>query len=219
MQLKILISIVAAVGGLAALDAAQSVSLAAGPSGTPGLWQPITIPALNGGDPAVADGDTIQSIMADPVNPGVFYAAAGNNDGRHIKWLRTIDFGDTWTLRNDTAMNGNPWGFSIDPNPNRAPVTLPTLYSPAGYGSFGAWKSTDGASTWTRLTGADAAFGPYNPTSITSPCCPTTHRGMYWRPTTTVSRIKPMVVSANPGMAAQPGSFIHHRRASAPRTT
>jgi hypothetical protein len=27
----------------------------------------------------------------------------------------------------------------------------------------GAWKSTDGASTWTRLTGADTAYSTYNP--------------------------------------------------------
>jgi hypothetical protein len=136
---------------------------AGGPSGTPGVWQPITIAQLNGGNPAVQDGDVIQSIMADPAVPGAFYLGAGNNDGRAIKWLRSVDFGDTWQLRNDTTMRGSPWGFSIDPNPLRAAGTLPTLYSPAGYGSFGAWKSTDGAQTWTRLAGADTAFGPYNP--------------------------------------------------------
>lgn len=146
--------------------AAASDAVAAGPSGTPGVWQPLTIAQLNGGD-AGAVGDYIQSIRADPVNPGTFYLAAGNNDGRKIKWLRTTDFGDSWELRNDTDMNGNPWGFSIDPNPNRNPATLPTLYSPAGYGSVGAWKSTDGAATWTRLTGADTAFGPYNPFGAT----------------------------------------------------
>ncbi|MEO8672475.1 MAG: hypothetical protein ABI411_14250 [Tahibacter sp.] len=151
----------------AAIVAASVPSVEASPGGTPGIWQPITLVALNGGDPAIANGDTIQSIVADPVNPGVFYAAAGNNDGRKIKWLRTTDFGDTWIVRNETAMNGSPWGFSIDPNPARAPGTLPTLYSPAGYGSLGAWKSTDGALTWTRLAGADTAFGPYNPYGAT----------------------------------------------------
>lgn len=141
---------------------AASVSAAnrGGPTGTPGEWQPIAVPVL-------VAGDTIQSIMADPANPGVFYAAAGNNDGRAIKWIRSTDFGDSWQLRNSTAMNGNPWGFSIDPNPARAPETLPTLYSPAGYGSVGAWKSIDGAQTWTRLAGADTAFGPYNPFGAT----------------------------------------------------
>src|SRR4051794_35654746 len=86
-------------------------------SGTPGVWEPITIAQLNGGD-ATATGDYIQSIMADPVNPGTFYLAAGNNDGRNITWLRTTNFGDSWAVRNNTDMRGNPWGFSIDPNPN-----------------------------------------------------------------------------------------------------
>jgi len=126
------------------------------PSGNPGVWEALNVPTL-------AAGDHIQSVMADPVNPGHYYIAAGNNDGRAIKWWRTTDFGDTWTLRNDTTMHGNPWGFSIDTNTNRNPATPPTLYSPAGYGDTGAWKSTDGAATWTRLAGADAAFGPYNP--------------------------------------------------------
>ena len=141
-------------------------SALAGPSGTPGVWQAITINDLNGGDPTLA-GDYIQSILADPANPGVFYLGAGNNDGRKIKWLRTSDFGDSWELRNSTDMNGSPWGFSIDPNPNRVSSNLPTLYSPAGYGSFGVWKSIDGALTWTRMTGADTAFGPYNPFGAT----------------------------------------------------
>ena len=134
-------------------DGAQSGS---GPSGMAGVWEKLTVPSL-------AAGDHVQSVMADPANPGHYYIAGGNNDGRKIKWWRTTDFGDTWVLRNDMAMNGNPWGFSIDPNPDRDPATPPTLYSPAGYGSTGAWKSTDGAATWTRLAGADAAFGPFNP--------------------------------------------------------
>jgi len=133
------------------------------PSGTPGVWQPITLAALNGGDAGVENGDTIQSVIADPVNPGTFYVGAGNNDGRAIIWLRTTDFGDSWQLRDHATMHGNPWGFSIDPNPSRDPGTLPTLYSPAGYGSFGVWKSTDGAASWQRMPGADTAFAPYNP--------------------------------------------------------
>lgn len=145
------------------LSPSLPVLLAVAALGPPGTWQPLTLPQLNGGNGAIENGDLIQSIMADPAQPGAFYLASGNNDGRRIKWLRTTDFGDTWTLRNDTAMGGNPWGFSIDPNPNRAPGSFPTLYSPAGYGSLGAWKSTDGAATWTRLAGADAAFAPFNP--------------------------------------------------------
>lgn len=129
-----------------------------GPTGAVGVWENISASI-----PGMAAGDWIQSVVDDPANPGHFYTATGNNDGRRIKWYRTTNFGDTWELRNNTAMGGNPWGFSIDPNPNRNPAALPTLFSPAGYGDDGAWKSTDGAATWTRLPGADAAFGPYNP--------------------------------------------------------
>ncbi len=152
---------------LTALLGSGALPLAAAPngspSGTPGIWQPIALAALNGGDAGVENGDTIQSVIADPVNPGTFYLGAGNNDGRAITWLRTTDFGDSWELRDHATMHGNPWGFSIDPNPSRDPGTLPTLYSPAGYGSFGVWKSTDGAASWQRMPGADSAFAPYNP--------------------------------------------------------
>jgi hypothetical protein len=97
----------------------------------------------------------------------VLITACGNNDGRKIKWYVTTDYGDTWTVTNNSAMGGNPWGFSIDPNPTRDPCKWPALYSPAGYGSLGAWKSTDGAVTWTRLTGADTAFSSSNPSGGT----------------------------------------------------
>ena len=125
-------------------------------SGVTGVWTQLDLPMH-------ADGDWCQSIVVDPVNPGTLITACGNNDGRKIKWYRTSDFGTTWALVNSTDMNGNPWGFSIDPNPARDPQTPPTLYAPAGYGSNGAWKSTDGASSWTRLAGADTAFADYNP--------------------------------------------------------
>jgi hypothetical protein len=125
-------------------------------SGQPNTWTQLPVPGL-------VSGDRCQSLVNDPVNPGTMFTACGADDNRKIKWYRTLDYGETWVLLNGTTMSGNPWGFSIDPNPNRDPCTPPTLYSPAGYGSLGAWKSTDGAVTWTRLTGADTAFAPYNP--------------------------------------------------------
>jgi hypothetical protein len=113
--------------------------------------------------PGLVAGDTCQSIVVDPVNAGTLITGCGNNDGRKIKWYRSTDHGSTWTLVNNTAMNGNPWGIGIDPNPARDPSTPPTLYAPAGYGSGGIWKSTDGATTWTRITAADTALAPYSP--------------------------------------------------------
>jgi hypothetical protein len=139
-------------------DVVGAVDVAIGdapPLGTPDTWEQLTLPNY-------ASGDVCQTAV-DPVNAGTLYTACGNNDGRKIKWYKTTDFGDHWTLTNSTAMGGNPWGFSVDPNPARNPATPATIYSPAGYGSLGAWKSTDGAVTWTRLTGADTAFSTYNP--------------------------------------------------------
>jgi hypothetical protein len=137
-------------------DARPDIVVGDGPP--PGMldtWEQLTLPNF-------AAGDVCQSVV-DPVNPGTLFTACGNNDGRKIKWYKTTDFGDHWTLTNSTAMGGNPWGFTIDPNTSRNPSTQPTIYSPAGYGSLGAWKSTDGAVTWNRLTGADTAFSSYNP--------------------------------------------------------
>ena len=125
------------------------------PPGTTDTWVQLTLPNYGA-------GDVCQSVV-DPVIHGTLYTACGNNDGRKIKWYKSVDYGDTWTITNSTTMGGNPWGVTIDPNPNRDPNTPATIYSPAGYGSLGAWKSTDGAVTWTRLAGADTAFGPYNP--------------------------------------------------------
>lgn len=127
------------------------------------MWTQLSLPGLLPG----TGGDFCQSLVVDPVNPGTLITGCGNNDGRKIKWYRSTDYGDTWSLVNNSDMNGNPWGFTIDPNPARDPATPPALYSPAGYGSFGIWKSVDLGTTWTRLTGADTAFSPYNPYGVT----------------------------------------------------
>jgi len=101
-------------------------------------------------------------LLPDPVNPAKMVAGCGNNDGRKITWYNSSDYGDTWILVNNTDMNGSPWGMGIDPNPQRDPATIPVIYSPAGYGSAGIWKSTDFGKNWMRLSAADIAFAPYN---------------------------------------------------------
>ncbi len=122
-----------------------------------GVWESVPLPGY-------ADPDTVETVLADPVRAGDFYAFVGSNNGPTIKVYRSTDFGVTWENRNTTAaITGNPWGASIDPNPHRDPTTIPTLWSPSGYGALGAWKSVDGGVTWVRSTGCDAAFGPYNP--------------------------------------------------------
>ena len=112
--------------------------------------------------PGMEAGDTVQSVLADPVRPSDFYAFVGRNSGPTIKVYRSTDYGETWVNRNTTAeLTGNPWGASIDPNPFRDPATPPTMWAPSGYGAGGAWRSTDGGVTWSRSASCDAAYAPY----------------------------------------------------------
>jgi hypothetical protein len=106
----------------------------------------------------------VETVVVDPVRPSDAYAFTGSNGGPMIKVYRSTNYGDTWEQRTTTdKFTGNPWGASIDPNPSRDPATTPTLWSPAGYGANGAWKSTDGGVTFVRSSGCDQAFGPHNP--------------------------------------------------------
>ncbi|MBC7941469.1 MAG: hypothetical protein H7Z19_17245 [Chitinophagaceae bacterium] len=92
-------------------------------------------------------------LLADPANPGTLYAFYGapvSNGGlTHV--IKSTNFGLSWTQVDESSFTGNAWGVAIDPNPNRAPGTPPTMYSPAGYGNAGVFKSTDGGRTWRNL--------------------------------------------------------------------
>jgi hypothetical protein len=104
----------------------------------------------------------VQSIRVDPVRPSDFYAFAASSPVTAV--LTSTDYGATWTsVKTTSEMNGNPWGAAIDPNPCRDPATAPTLYSPAGYGSTGLWKSVDRGVTWTQLFTGDNVFSAYTP--------------------------------------------------------
>lgn len=92
-------------------------------------------------------------LVSDPANPGTLYAFYGapvSNGGlTHV--LKSTDFGLSWAQVDESSFTGNAWGVAIDPNPSRAPGTPPTMYSPAGYGNGGVWKSVDGGRTWRNL--------------------------------------------------------------------
>ena len=92
-------------------------------------------------------------LLADPVNPGTLYAFYGapvSNGGlTHV--TKSTDFGLNWVQVDESSFVGNAWGVAIDPNPSRAKNTPPTMYSPAGYGNGGVFKSTDGGKTWRNL--------------------------------------------------------------------
>jgi hypothetical protein len=116
-------------------------------AGTAGAWEPI-LKWPKATKPISGEG-----LLADPARPGDLYFFyedyQPNGQPRHV--LKSTDFGSSWTQIDKTPVVGNPWGVAIDPNPCRAPATPPTMYTPAGYGDQGIWKSTDGGATWANL--------------------------------------------------------------------
>lgn len=127
--------------------------------GVPGVWEHIDLPA-------VQSGDLFEGLLNDPARPSDFYFNAGEQ-GRVNRWWKSTDYGKTWEVINDFSYSGRAWGATIDPNPDRDPETPPTIWSPAGYGDMGAWKSVDGGYTWQQSEAAKAAFAPYNPSGAT----------------------------------------------------
>jgi hypothetical protein len=106
----------------------------------------------------------VQTVLTDPVRPSDFYAFVSPGDNLTMDIQKSTDYGITWTNINaTTAMTGDPFGAAIDPNPNRNPSTPPVLYTPAGFGSHGLWKSVDGGFTWVHLLTGSTPFDPYNP--------------------------------------------------------
>ena len=102
-----------------------------------------------------------QTVLVDPVRPSDFYAFVCTETS--IAVMKSTDFGQSFSKVNSTDFDGNPWGAFDRSNPCRDPETAPTFWSPAGYGSLGAWKSSDGGVSWARSTAADTAFSSYNP--------------------------------------------------------
>jgi hypothetical protein len=100
-----------------------------------------------------------QSVVVDPVRPSDFYAFVCTE--ATVAVMKSTDFGQNFTKVNTTSFSGNPWGVAIDPNPCRDPGTPPTLYSPAGFGVAGVWKSTDGGVVWEQIMNGGGVFEPY----------------------------------------------------------
>ncbi len=103
--------------------------------------------------PGSPSGYTIQSLLVDPENPNVIYAA---NDGDGA--FRSTDGGVTWTELSNLQWIWQVHELVFDPGNSS------TLLAAS---ADGIWRSADGGDNWTQETATgqirDLAFDPQNP--------------------------------------------------------
>jgi hypothetical protein len=129
-------------GGIPRADGGSCGYVPPAGTGVTGTWTKIAMPV---------PFTYAMSLLSDPVRPSDFYAFLTGGGGTPVNVVKSTDYGATWSVISAGAMSGDPWGAAIDPDPNRDPCTPPTMYTPAGYGSLGLFKSTDGGANWQQL--------------------------------------------------------------------
>jgi hypothetical protein len=144
----------ATAGGSAGSGGSGSTYVPPEGDGEPGVWTKI---------PQPISFTYAMSLIADPVRVNEYYSFLTDGAGTDFHVLKSTDYGLSWAVINETNMQGDPWGAAIDPNPNRDPETPAVMYTPAGYGSSGVFKSTDGGVNWTQMgEGLESAIGSYS---------------------------------------------------------
>jgi photosystem II stability/assembly factor-like uncharacterized protein len=103
---------------------------------------------LGGGPP-----DNVRRILFDPSNPTIAYLAG---DGG---FYRSTDSGVTWAKLKGGLPTGYSWGTDFVVHPTNGQ----TLWAAAGYytgaGTNGIYKSTNGGTNWTKLSGGLPTVG------------------------------------------------------------
>ena len=117
----------------------------------------------------LAETQSIGRIVVHPKDPNIAYVAAlghlfGPNQERGL--YKTIDGGKTWT--NTKFIDENTGFTDVAMNPSNPNVLIAASYqrrrTPWGFNGggpgSGLWKTTDGAKTWTKLTGNGLPSNP-----------------------------------------------------------
>jgi uncharacterized protein (TIGR03437 family) len=107
------------------------------------------------------------SVLFDPTNGSIAYAALGNVNGNAINGVyRSTDGGQTWTLLTGSGANALPSANVGRIEIAISPSTPTTLYagiqdsSTATFGDLlGIYKSTDSGATWNNLSAPDICAG------------------------------------------------------------
>ena len=107
------------------------------------------------------------SVFFDPAQPGVAWAAIGNENGNLLNGVyRSTDNGLSWTLTPGTGTNKIPTGTAAGRiQIVNAPATPNSLYAviankgSAGYTLNGVYRTNDGGATWTNLNAPDLCGG------------------------------------------------------------
>lgn len=128
------------------------------PDGTPaptaaptavGVWEDITPPPPASFDFVEFVNYGAQMVAVAPSDPSIVYL------GSCLQGIfRTADAGDTWTKVNtgrggEQLDGGRNWTLAIDPR------DADTLFSVAGYGPQGLWRSGDGGRSWSQVIPQD----------------------------------------------------------------
>ena len=155
----------------------SSLILAGSVSG--GIWKSTNAGASWSAETDAGDILPISSMVIDPTNNNVVYAGTGegwsNTDAVYGGGIyKSTDFGSTWTLLSSTtgasASNfGDVMKVAEDPTGN---LYAATKDYKSGYGvsdytlSGGLYKSTDGGTSWTKISSATFTTNYFNPTDV-----------------------------------------------------
>ncbi len=144
-----------------------------------GIWK-----SIDGGVSWTAKSDSLDvmaigSMLIDPTNTNVVYAGTGegwlNQDAVYGGGIyKSTDFGDTWILLPSTTGNAvqnfrNVMKLAADPSGNIYAATKDYTYTygPGEYSTDGGlFMSTDGGTSWTKISSTDMTTNYFNPCDV-----------------------------------------------------